>query len=67
MLADTFINARFALAVAVALLVYVWQFQEKRPDFGRRGLDYVMAFALGFAVQAAATNLTEALSKMTAG
>ncbi|MBV8092740.1 MAG: hypothetical protein JO110_05830, partial [Acetobacteraceae bacterium] len=66
-LADTFINARFALAVAVALLVYVWQFQEKRPDFGRRGLDYVMAFALGFAVQAAATNLTEALSKMTAG
>jgi len=66
-LADAFINARFALALAIALLVYVWQFQAKQPDFGRHGFDYVKAFALGFAVEAAASNLPEVLNKIALG
>lgn len=66
-LADTFINARFALALAAALLVYVWQFQSKQPDFGRRGFDYVKAFALGFVVEAATANLADAFNKIVLG
>jgi hypothetical protein len=66
-LSDALLNLRFALALAISLLVYVWQFRMKEPTFGRRGFDYVRAFALGFAVEAAAWNLPEVLNKLAVG
>ncbi len=66
-LADQFVNLRFGLAGAAALLIYLWQFQSRQPDFGRRGFDYVKAFALGFVVEAATSNLPEALNKLVLG
>ena len=66
-IADEFINARFTLALVIALVVYFWQFQAKEPSFGRRGFDYVKAFALGFVVEAAVSNLPEAFNKIALG
>jgi hypothetical protein len=66
-LSDALLNLRFALALAISLLVYLWQFRMKEQTFGRSGFDYVRAFALGFAVEAAAWNLPEALNKLAGG
>lgn len=66
-IADEFVNARFTLALVIALVVYFWQFQAKEPSFGRRGFDYVKAFALGFVVEAAVSNLPEAFNKIALG
>jgi len=66
-IADEFVNARFTLALVIALVVYFWQFQAKEPSFGRRGFDYVKAFALGFVVEAAVSNLPEAFNKIVLG
>src|SRR5271166_1598475 len=66
-LSDALLNLRFALALAISLVVYVWQFRMKEPTFGRSGFDYVKAFALGFAVEAAAWNLPEVLNKLAVG
>jgi hypothetical protein len=65
--ADTFVNARFMLALLIASLVYYWQFQAKERSFGSRSLDYVKAFALGVAVEAAVANLPEAFGKLVLG
>jgi hypothetical protein len=51
----------------IAGLVYFWQFLEKQPTFGARPFDYVKAFALGIAVQAAVINLPDALGKIALG
>jgi hypothetical protein len=64
---DAFFNMRFALALAIAGFVYFWQFRTKEPTFGAGSFDYVKAFALGAAVEAAVTNLPEALSKIPLG
>jgi hypothetical protein len=63
-LADEFVNTRFAVALIIALLVYVWQFRANNPSFGRNSFDYVKAFALGFAVEAATSNLPDVLNKI---
>jgi hypothetical protein len=66
-LSDALLNLRFALALAISLLVYIWQFRTKELTFGRSGFDYVKAFALGFAVEAAAWNLPDILNKLAVG
>jgi hypothetical protein len=66
-IADEFVNARFTLALVIALVVYFWQFQAKEPSFGQRDFDYVKAFTLGFVVEAAVSNLPEAFNKIALG
>jgi hypothetical protein len=43
---------------------HFWQFRSKKRSFGSRSFDYVKAFALGVAVEAAMANLPEALDKL---
>ena len=64
---DAFFNIRFGIALLIAGFVYFWQFWTKEPTFGASSFDYVKAFALGAAVEAAITNLPEALSKIPLG
>ncbi len=64
--ADVFFNARFILALAIAGTVYYWRFEARDRVFGARSFDYVEAFALGFAVDAAVTDLPGAISKLIA-
>lgn len=64
---DAFFNTRFLLALAIAGIVYFWQFWAKERTFGAEPFDYVKAFALGAAVQVALTNLPEALAKLSLG
>ncbi len=56
-LADAFFNLRFGLALLIASTVYYWRYQSRPTVFGARGFDYVEAFALGFAADAAVSNL----------
>jgi hypothetical protein len=64
-LADGFFNARFGLALLIALIVYYWRYQNKTAIFGARSYDYVEAFALGFAANAAVVKLPEILARLT--
>jgi len=61
--ADEFINLRFALALLIALTVYYWRYCSRAATFGARGYDYVEAFALGFAADAAVSQLPQAVAK----
>jgi hypothetical protein len=61
-LADEFINLRFALALLIALTVYYWRYHSRATTFGARGYDYVEAFALGFAADVAVSNLPQAVA-----
>jgi len=61
-LADAFINARFGLALLVALTVYYWRYHNRTTVFGARGFDYVEAFALGFAADLAVDKLSDRLA-----
>jgi hypothetical protein len=63
-LADFFFNSRFILALAIAGIVYYWRFESRDRVFGARGFDYVEAFALGFAVDAAVSKLPGELAKL---
>ncbi len=63
-LADDFLNLRFAIALLIALVVYYWRYQSKTAVFGQRGFDYVEAFTLGFAANAAVEKLPEILAKL---
>jgi hypothetical protein len=63
-LADFFFNSRFILALAIAGIVYYWRFESRDRVFGARGFDYVEAFALGFAVDAAVSDLPGAIVKL---
>jgi len=60
--ADEFINLRFALALVIALTVYYWRYHSRAATFGARGYDYVEAFALGFAADAAVSQLPQAIA-----
>ena len=61
-LADAFLNARFALALLVASVVYYWRFNSGKKAFGEKGFDYVEAFAVGFAISLAITKLPEKIA-----
>ncbi len=61
-LADAFLNARFALALLVASVVYYWRFNSGKKALGERSFDYVEAFAVGFAVSLAITELPEKIA-----
>jgi hypothetical protein len=63
-LADEFLSIRFALALLIALLVYFWQFWSKEKTFGSVSLDYVKAFVLGVAAEAAVVKLPETLGNL---
>jgi hypothetical protein len=65
--ADEFVNLRFGLALAIAATVYFWRYHARTTVFGARGYDYVEAFALGFAVDAAVSNLPHAIAGFAAG
>jgi hypothetical protein len=65
-LADDFLTLRFGLALLIALVVYYWRYQNKTVIFGARSFDYVEAFALGFAANAAALKLPEVMAKFAA-
>ena len=60
-LADEFINFRFGLALLISLTVYYWRYHNRTTVFGARGYDYVEAFALGFAADAAVANFPDAI------
>jgi hypothetical protein len=60
-LADAFINLRFGLALLIALTVYYWRYNNRSSVFGARSYDYVEAFALGFAADAAVSNFPTVL------
>jgi hypothetical protein len=59
--ADEFLNLRFGLALLIALTVYYWRYQNRTAVFGTRTYDYVEAFALGFAADAAVSNFPAAI------
>jgi hypothetical protein len=61
-LADAFLNARFALALLVASVVYYWRFNSGKKALGEKSFDYVEAFAVGFAVSLAITELPEKIA-----
>jgi hypothetical protein len=65
-LADEFLNLRFGLALLVALTVYFWRYQNRTRAFGAQPYDYVEAFALGFAADAAVAHLPQALAGLIA-
>ena len=56
-LADIFFNARFALALLIASLLYFWRYRSSKTVFGANPYDYAQAFALGFAVSLAVNEL----------
>ncbi len=60
--ADEFLNLRFALALLIAMTVYYWRYHSRTTVFGARGYDYVEAFALGFVVDAAVSHLPQAIA-----
>ena len=64
LLADEILNLRFALALLIALVVYYWRYQSKIAILGARSFDYMEAFTLGFAANAAVNNLPEILAKL---
>ena len=64
LLADDILNLRFAIALLIALVVYYWRYQSKTAILGARGIDYVETFALGFAANAAVSNLPDVLAKL---
>jgi hypothetical protein len=66
-IADEFINLRFALALLIALTVYYWRYHSRAATFGARGYDYVEAFALGFAADAAVSQLPQAIAAFGGG
>jgi hypothetical protein len=62
--ADIFFNTQFLIALSVAGVIYFWQFHARDRLFGVRGYDYVEAFALGFVVDAAITDLPARFTKL---
>ena len=66
-LADEFLNLRFALALLVSSTVYYWRYHRRTTVFGANGYDYVEAFAVGFAADAAVSNLPQALQAFAPG
>ena len=62
-LEDTFFNARFALSLLIAGLLYFWRYYSSKAVFGANGLDYAQAFALGFAVSLAINELPQRLAE----
>lgn len=60
--ADEFLNLRFALALLIAMTVYYWRYHSRTTVFGAQGYDYVEAFAVGFAVNAAVSHLPQAIA-----
>lgn len=44
------------------MTVYYWRYHNRTTVFGARGYDYVEAFALGFAVDAAVSRLPQAIA-----
>lgn len=59
-LADHLVNLRFALALAIGMLIQGWRLYGKRP-FGARSSDYLEAFAVGFAAHAVVDGLAAQL------
>jgi len=60
--ADEFLNLRFGLALLISLTVYYWRYQNRSSVFGARGYDYVEAFALGFAANAAVSTFPSSIT-----
>lgn len=60
--ASFFFSLRFALALAVGLLIQGWRLWDEHP-FGSRSRDYLEAFALGAGIE----GVIEALTKVFAG
>lgn len=63
-LSDDLLNLHFALSMAIALVVYYWRYSNKTAIFGAKNYDYVEAFALGFAANAAVDKLPDILAKL---
>ena len=63
-LSDTFLNARFALALLIAGVIYYWRFHTGKRVLGARSFDYVEAFALGFVVNAAVVDLPDRIARI---
>ena len=64
LLADSFLNIRFLVALLIASVIYYWRFQSSKRVLGARSFDYVEAFALGFVVNAAVVDLPASLAKL---
>jgi hypothetical protein len=62
-LADTFLNLRFFLALAVGLAIQSWRFYTAQP-FGAQSKDYAEAITWGLGIDAGVRGLVEFLSKV---
>jgi hypothetical protein len=62
-LSDQLFNARFAVALLLASLLYFWRFHVQKSVFGARVFDYAEAFALGFVVSLAVNELPQRLAE----
>lgn len=60
--ADEFVSLRFGLALAIAAALYFWRYRNGHATLGARAYDYVEAFALGFVVYAAVSDLPKAVA-----
>ncbi len=63
-LSDAFLNARFALALLIAGVIYYWRFHNSKKVFGAKAFDYAEAFLLGFVVNAAVVDLPARLAAL---
>jgi len=61
--ADTFLNLRFFLAMAIGLVVQSWRFYAQQP-FGAQSRDYAEALAWGVGIDAGVRGLAEFLTKI---
>ncbi len=65
-LASFFLSVRFALALAVGLLIQGWRLYDEHP-FGSRSRDYLEAFALGVGAQGLVEGFSVALVQFASG
>ena len=65
-LASFFLSVRFALALAVGLLIQGWRLYDEHP-FGSRSRDYLEAFALGVGAQGLVEGFSAALVQFASG
>jgi hypothetical protein len=63
-LADLLFNMRFALALLIASVLYIWRYFTQKTIFGSDLFDYAQAFALGFAVSLAVDSLPQQVAQL---
>jgi len=63
-IADELLDLRLMLALALASVLYFWRYYAQKAVFGASAFDYAQAFALGFAVSLAMSNLPQQIAQL---